>query len=343
LRSLSFLPCAKNTSTARVGVTVIAGLAIPQRHSVRHFVVIPISVEMETMYEKTLALKTNPFDPELPDPKGPRDLAGKPLLLDAHPELEDLFCWDLRDLRHCDDDAAEVLFGMAPAKPAVVVNEAILVIRGSRASGKTTLASHFKRRILATFRSDSGAWVLFQPKEGTSDAVGFRDQIKLLETEIKEKVGANPANLFVFLENVPELGFDRVTQLFARLEGHFRVFLMTTTDPNLTQDELDTYEPKIALFETCKMNLADMEAYIRHRIKLFRSPVRQEIEQTSNLFPFGPTAPSRILGQKDVPIRMVNRRLSREIVNHHKQLLANEPELDVARVPASKLPSLLIP
>jgi hypothetical protein len=294
------------------------------------------------MYEKTLALKTDPFDPKLPDP-APKDLVGNPLLLDCYPELEKLFCWELGDLLDFDTGAGEMLFGITPAKPSVVANEGILIIRGGRATGKTTFASHLKRRILDAQGPEGKPLQLFTFEKSASNSGDFQQQMSAFESEIKGKLGPSRVNLFVYIENVPPLGFESVNALFEALNGHFRVYLLTTTDNDLTQYQLDWYYgAKIKLMETRNMSLKDVERYISHRVKQFRSFDRKEIEQASDVFPFGPTAPSRILGQKDEPIRVVNRWLSRAIVSHHKRLLETEPDLDVAVAPASKLASLLI-
>jgi hypothetical protein len=305
------------------------------------------------MYQKTLGLGDNPFNPQFPSLKL-IDLAGSPLPLDRHYDaLEPLFDRQIANIGESDDVICDLLFGVKPSEASqgnIVKRQIIFIFRGGRGTGKTTLSFYVKKLVEANVSPLQDKWHTktqsFSANEDPPDIGAFRNKIDALHNEIIKDSGNDERSLFILLDNVPPRGFPRIVDLYEGCIQHFRVFVVTTTDKDLKQEHLDSFQPLIRLIDTHNLDIKDVSTYVQDRVTHFRYPKRQEITQTSKLFPFATTAPQRLLGGPEgpsQPLRVLNRVLSREVEAHHTRLLRERPSIDVGTIPMTDLSKLLIP
>jgi hypothetical protein len=295
------------------------------------------------MFQRTLALSDNPFDP------GSRNLAGNPLRIDQDSALMQLFCWKLAGLQAKQSQIEGLLFG--PQRPgATAAKQGIIVIRGGKGTGKTTLASYVRHRILTEAVQPNGGWKChetnFRAAEDPMRASAFSSMLDEVRKQIEAMAGQSGANVFLFLDDVPANRLISLINLFQDFNAHFQVYVVTTTDPNLDQAELDcSYAAKITIVETGNVNASDLLAYMTDRVKLFRSPPRIEFDNLSPIFPWVATAPQRLLGNQapEQPLRLLNRKLSREVEQHHLTLLQKDGNVDVGTAVQTDLPQYMIP
>jgi hypothetical protein len=294
------------------------------------------------MYQRTLALRTNPFNPAVPA-AGIANLAGDPLRLDRHPELGDLICWEMGGLPAYQawvDEMAEM-----------ALRERIVVIRGGRGTGKTTFASYVKRK-LSSAPAPKGkwsSWDLELPRsEGPVDIEELSARFEALKTAVVTKLGAGPGSVLLFIDNLPNGGtdlFTELTNLYESLKCYFRAMVVTTEDQALSRDQLDWYAPEIKLFEIENSTPSDLHKYVRRRVSWSRDPNRAELEAASELFPFAPEAVQRVMGGENVPrqtLRVMTHRLAREIEEHDSRLRADGGAIDVGLLSPDELAPLLI-
>jgi hypothetical protein len=302
------------------------------------------------MFQKTLALSTNPFDPEIAN--GPQNLAGNPLRIDQHDDdaVQKLFCWKLAGLEENRARIERVLFGpkQLGTQPAAV-KQGIIVIRGGRGTGKTTLASFINRRVLKESTQPSGGWkpieTNFPATDDPTSIQDFSSRLNEVRERIKQKVGQPPDNVFLFLDDVPPGGLIGVITLFQDFKMHSQVYVVTTTDQKLSQNELDcSYAAKITIVETNNVNAVDLHSYMADRVGLYRMPKRTDFDKISPIFPWAQTAPDRLLGNQtsDQPLRLLNRKLSRQVEDHHEELLQLNPKVDIGAVAEADLKQYLI-
>jgi hypothetical protein len=301
------------------------------------------------MFSKTLGLSNNPFDPDLAN--GPQNLAGNPLRVDLHEALQPLFCWKLGGLEAKRAQIEGLLFGpRQPATKPTVVKQGIIVIRGGRGTGKTTLASYIKHRVLKDAVQPAGNWKFheasFPAAENPANMQVFSTKLSEVRKNIETMVGQAQESIFLFLDDLPTNNLSGVINLFQDFNMHSQMYVVTTTDPTLLQAELDcSYAAKITIVETANVDAVDLQAYMADRVNLYRHPKRIEFDNVSPLFPWASSAPQRLLGNQapNQPLRMLNKKLGREVEAQHEMLLQQDANIDIAAVPQTDLPRYLIP
>jgi Cdc6-like AAA superfamily ATPase len=300
------------------------------------------------MFSKTLGLSDNPFDPDFPN--GPRNLAGNPLRVDQHEALEPLFCWKLGGLEAKRSQIDGLLFGPRQpiAKPASV-RQGIIVIRGGRGTGKTTLASYIKRRVLKDAVQPAGNWKIheasFPAAENPANMQVFSTKLSEVRKNIETMVGQTQESIFLLLDDLPANNLSGVINLFQDFNVHSQIYVVTTTDPTLLQSELDcSYAAKITIIETSNVNAVELHDYMADRVKLYRDPKRVEFDNVSPLFPWALSALQRLLSNQapNQPLRMLNKQLSRDVEAQHETLLQQNPHIDITTLPQTDLPRYLI-
>lgn len=292
------------------------------------------------MFQRTLALRTNPFNPQLP---GLNNLAGEPLRVDEHAELCDLLCWQMGKL----PEHQERIKGLT-ANP---MNQGIVVVRGGRGTGKTTLASYVKQQFLKA-PAPQGQWApfdeIFPLQEGPPNLADVETRLEALREAVVARCGDGPASVLLFLDNLPSGGtelFQHVVNLYQSLNRYFRLALVTTEDENLTNANLEWYAPTITPLDLQSSTRDDLHQYVRQRVSCFRDPNRAEIDATSELFPFAPEAVERMMGGTQVtqkPLRIMNHRFAKAIASRHDELVRSGEHDDVATLSPAQLAAVLI-
>ena len=216
-----------------------------------------------------LAMTQNPFDPNVSTSRGRiRDQA---LILDEHAALLEHFCWDITDLRHDREKIDNILHGTPhpPEGPrGPVQQEQIFLIRGSRGSGKTSLASYI--RLATAYGVPRGSqWSIlghrFTP-EMVPDEAAIKGQIDRIQEEVLQQFGVTPGSVFVLLENVPWSRLNQVSSLYEKCALHFRLFVVTTDDTTEDADELESWSPPFEPIMRYPLKDEDVLTYVQHRV-----------------------------------------------------------------------------
>jgi hypothetical protein len=296
--------------------------------------------------EHTVALSTNPFDPDidaLPDvpPNLAEGLGGNALRVDLAPELKDLFCWKMAGLRELDNEVTNLLFGMDKQGNNVVRRPGIIVVEGSRGSGKTSFASHIRRRLIDAGPPGGGEWrQLVKAYPYDPEALREADcQLAALRRDLRIVAGAS-GSLLAMIDDLPKGGFPRLVETFEAFPDHFKVFLVTKEDDPSLGEETKWVRPRARLLKIPSLTSADVTEYVRHRVELFRRPDLPQFSNTSPLFPFEANYARKSVGQGTMPLRLINRRYGETLLNHHRT--HDRPNFDVAGVAVGDLPDYLI-
>lgn len=299
--------------------------------------------------QRTVALSTNPFDPDarmLPTvPQGLADgLGGNPMRVDLAPELAPLVCWQLGNLQELDREIGERLFESVDTGRDSVRRQGIIIIEGSKGSGKTTFASHLRRRLLDTGPPGGGQWQnvigsypydIDSPRDAESQMRALREQIK---REVQP--GAN-ASLLAMIDDLPRDGFRFLLELYEAFSNYFRIFLITKeADPPLG-DEILWARPWARVIRMQNLSHEDVRKYVMQRVKHFRMPPGTQVSNASVLFPFEPDYAQKAIGDGSVPLRVINRQFGDALIAHHREL-SRQQGFDVTRVPPAELPKYLI-
>jgi hypothetical protein len=299
------------------------------------------------MFQKTLGLSNNPFDPD--DFPAMPNLSGEPLRVDEEPKLLDLFCWDVGDLLQSKLSIDRFLFGLLPAGAQSPPKPGIIVIAGGKGTGKTTLGSYIKHRLLQS-AAPVGGWKDFRADFPSVDdptrPTAFVDRMKVLRDKLSGSLGAMRENVFVFFDDFPPNSFGAVTNLYQDFKSHNQVYVVTTTDIGLKQNELNwSVAARVKLILTRNINASELQAYMMERVSRYRDPIRGEFDKLTKTFPWAMSAAQRLVGANpnaDQPLRLLNRWLSEEVALTHTDRAA-DPAIDVATLPEKALAKLLIP
>jgi hypothetical protein len=299
------------------------------------------------MFQKTLGLSNNPFDPD--DFPARPNLGGDPLRVDEEPKLLDLFCWELGGLQQSKLSIDHFLFGPSPSASNVIPKPGIIVISGGKGTGKTTLGSYVRHRVSSSATPTAvwrDFWTEFPPDEDPTRPTAFVDGIKALREKLSGSLGSQRENVFAFFDNVPVNSFGAVSNLYRDFKFHNQIYVVTTTDAGLKQDELNwSIAARVKLIPTRNINALELQAYMAARVKLYRDPRRDEFDSLTKIFPWAMSAAQRLVGSDpnaDQPLRLLNRWLSEEIALAHTDRAA-DPAIDVGTLSEVALAKLLIP
>lgn len=297
------------------------------------------------MLQKTLGLCTDPFDPD-----DNRNLGGEPLRVDQEPKLMDLFCWKLAGLQQSKTAIDAFLFKLHNPNDKPAPKSGIVVIVGGIGTGKTTLASYVKRRVLEESATPATAWkvrdVDFPGANDPTRPIAFVEGVTELRNYLNAAVGKPPENIFLFLDNMPSGGFGAISNLYHEFSRHTQVYVVTTTDRALKQEELNwSVAARVKLISTLNVNAAELQAYMAERVNIYRDPKRAEFDNLSKMFPWAATAVQRLVGvnpDSDQPLRLLNRWLTEDVVQFHAKH-TNDPTCDMGTLSQVELMTFMIP
>jgi predicted AAA+ superfamily ATPase len=198
------------------------------------------------MYQETLALGDNPFDPKNFEGKpGCSESLGRlPLRVDLCEKVVELYCEELEKFRQLEAEFKEQLRQEGYSAGKKRSNSSfVIIVRGPQGSGKTTLASKFLKILHETGQPGDPDWV--------SKATEFRDislddqQLSGVEIEqtlekLKQRITSSSDKLHVsaLIDNVTETAIGEVLKLFRQLSDRRRVFILTAHDLKLLDKNL---------------------------------------------------------------------------------------------------------
>ena len=249
-----------------------------------------------------------------------------------------------------EQDGNRQLFKPTPPGVPPVPKEGILVIAGGKGTGKTSLASFVKRRVLQKSSIPTVNWKDFETgfpwvADPTRPTL-FVDRMTALRATLTGALSNGRENVFLFLDDVPPAGFDAVLNLYQDFKDHNQIYVVTTTDVALAQKELNwTVAARVKVLQPRNVNVAELQAYIAERVALYRDPNRAEFDNLSKIFPWAMSAAARLVGatpDADQPLRLLNRWLSEEVTDFHTKRSA-DPAVDLPNLPQAALAALMIP
>lgn len=306
------------------------------------------------MFRETMALRENPFGPSFSDNEENRkrlayltDLDRKPLRLDQCDDLlRPLFCKDILGLEKSMAKFRRLMmergyiFGRNAKRS---IDSAMPVIRGAMGSGKTTL----------------GAWMIAEIARLPGDPFRCFHVPELAGTDwdgaingLREKFTEVPrgTHVAVLVENVSAANLPHATRLFTELEHWPRLFVVTTHDIELLEEDERTMEgeARIEVFTLGQITAADADAYVAHRLPQYREPNSPAIVQLSPVFPFARGGPGRFVQRSGaaqaapVVLRQLNAHFRSRLADHAFDL-SERNLLPVEDAPPERLPDYLLP
>jgi hypothetical protein len=315
------------------------------------------------MYQETLALSDNPFGPRAdsiaPPPRDYlKDLDRAPLRPDKRPELLPLFSEAAYEASKHLDEFRTVLFerGYSIDPPRRGDDSLIVLIRGDRGAGKTSLACRMIVEVLKTSKAGDNPWKRFElhakeERQPVPDRAEYKAALAELDSQILEN-SAHDDYVCALVEDVTQDNFDQVADLYGKYQQtRTLIFFAITHDILLQARDFRSYPRRVQVFSLSPLLPEQADSYVSQRLEYFRDPKRAEIREISQLFPFCPDFIRRQFSepnsntvhttQNSITLRVLNTNLRASLHSQHLALKAgNVPP--VANAPASQLSKYLI-
>jgi hypothetical protein len=314
------------------------------------------------MYEETVALRDNPFGPRA-DKLAPRpelrfamSLDKQPLRVDRCSALRPLYCSAISHL-----DAHEARFrallasmnyDFADRSPGL--ENVIILLRGAQGVGKTTLASWFIDIVQKGF---DPAAPLFEPdrsgpKSGPWTKEDLAKGLAAMKTQIASTTQPGD-HLLMLVEDVMADTLDLVLGLYDDLGDYPKLMFATTHDLSLLDKPLQNMSQTIEAFTLAPIGPEDAEAFVRHRLELFRNPKIAGLDAVSPVFPWplprlleevqdmSAIAGDALTETSPITLRVLSTNLRRKLQEHHQQL-EKQGVAPIGTAPPERLKDYLI-
>jgi hypothetical protein len=162
----------------------------------------------------------------------------------------------------------------------------IVLIRGLKGTGKTTLA-HRMMRWLMSCDPDGNSWKQV-PWEPESEEQNAREQSTSLSENFKPKIEKIGKGRFLCLiDDIKKETDSHIFKVFRDLlPGRVLFFFLTSTDPEIRAKRYSNINPAVTVYDTDILTPERAVSYCRHRIDAVRPEQSFEWLSTHPLFPF---------------------------------------------------------
>jgi len=309
------------------------------------------------MFQDTIALKDNPFGPSFPVSHENRtrlkyltNLDRMPLRIDqCADELKPLLCTEILDFEAHMKRFHEVMTALGygfDGEGRRSLDSLLIVIRGARGAGKTTLGAWMISEFARLPGDPVRCLHLTEPAVDTDEArikalCGLHDSV----TQIP--LGNHVAAL---VENVSAVSLNSAIARFNDLQDWPRLFVLTTHNLKLLDADEKTLggTARIEVFTLRGITAADAESYVAHRLPQYREPRRAEIDAVSPVFPLPVGLAGRFVqqsedaGKDSVVLRGLNAHFRSRLARHAQLLRARPDHISVSSAPPDALVKYLM-
>lgn len=310
------------------------------------------------MLRETCALRANPFAPTAADigaganRKFARNLDRRPLRLDQCAALKPLFLESILGWREHQQRFRAILSGLGYdfASRSKGESDAIILVRGAQGVGKTTLASAFLALLKESF--EPFRFFEFDKPDDPLNA-RTRDEFRKALDTIRTAVASNVQGgdqVVILIEDVTADTFPLVLGYYDELSDNPKLIFCTTHDLELMRENPNNISQNVEAFTIAPISPDDAEAFVRHRLELFRDPRIAALTTVSEVFPWSSErlrkqvkdiSATQVAEASPVTLRVLSRNLSEQILAHHRRLTEIHV-VPIDQAPNDKLPDYLI-
>jgi hypothetical protein len=295
-------------------------------------------------YDKVFALRYNPFSLlgvlNLPDALG-AELVSMPLQMEKDDRLVPFFSNEIYPATAKTRGYSDGSFGQPKA---LSQHGRVILIRGEKGTGKTTLA----HRMMSWLKLCGDGW---HYKDWYGGGRNTEQQRASLETDFQRKIFDEGSGRFLcLLEDIRNNADERLIEIYPQiLPARTLCIFITTDDAELRKKAFGTFNPSVLICETKTLTAHQAVAYCRRRIGDARCDDAPAWIAQYPLFPFTEDIvqrcllPSKTLNQYfDVPGSIGVRELNGVFALLLEDRLGLDETFDIRGVPAEDAPAMLI-